>query len=58
MATTAQAEHDIIKEEDSREAQDLAIINSALELAWQRKVSPEETKAILEELCLCQETDC
>ncbi len=52
------SEHDIIKEEDSREAQDLAIINSALELAWQRKVSPEETKAILEELYLCQETDC
>lgn len=48
------SEHDIIREEDSREAQDLTVINSALELAWQRRMSPEETKAILEELSLCQ----
>ncbi len=52
------SEHDIITEEDLREALDLAIINSALELAWQRRVFPEETKTILEELSLCQQSDC
>ncbi len=51
------SEHDIIREKDSREAQDLTIINSVLELAWQRRVSPEKTKAILEELSLCQQSD-
>ena len=47
------SEHNIIREEDSREAQDLTVINSALELAWQRRISPDETRTILEELSLC-----
>ena len=48
------SEHDIIREEDSREAQDVTVINSALEIAWQRRMSPEKTDTILAELSLCR----
>jgi hypothetical protein len=46
-------ENNIIKEEDVREAQDLTVINSVLELERQRQVSPELTKEIMEALSLC-----
>ena len=46
-------ENNIIKEEDLREAQDLTVINSVLELERQRRLSPELTKEIMESLCLC-----
>lgn len=43
----------IIKEEDLREAQDLTVINSVLELERQRQVSPDLTKEIMEALSKC-----
>lgn len=46
-------ENNIIKEEDLREAQDLTVINSVLELERQRQVSPQLTKEIMEALSLC-----
>lgn len=46
-------ENNIIKEEDVREAQDLTVINSVLELERQRQVSPELTQEIMEALSLC-----
>jgi hypothetical protein len=46
-------ENNIIKEEDVREAQDLMVINSVLELERQRQLSPELTKEIMEALSLC-----
>lgn len=46
-------ENNIIKEEDLRDAQDLTVINSVLELERQRRVSPELTKEIMEALSLC-----
>ena len=45
-------ENNIIKEEDVREAQDLTVINSVLELERQRQVSPELTQEIMEALSL------
>ncbi|MFN0195779.1 MAG: hypothetical protein ACKVT0_03490 [Planctomycetaceae bacterium] len=39
-------ENDLIKEEELREAQDLTVINSVLELERQRQVSPDLTKEI------------
>ena len=35
-------------------AQDVTVINSALEIAWQRRMSPEKTDTILAELSLCR----
>ena len=46
-------ENNIIKEEDLREAQDLTVINSVLELEHQRQLSPDLTKEIMDALCLC-----
>jgi len=46
-------ENNIIKEQDLREAQDLTVINSVLELERQRQVSPELTREIVEALSLC-----
>jgi len=46
-------ENSILKEEDFREAQDLTVINSVLELEHQRQISPDLTKQIMSELSLC-----
>ena len=45
-------QNDIIKEEDVREAQDLTVINSVLELERQAQVSPELTREIMQALSL------
>ena len=45
-------ESDIIKESDLREAQDVAVVNSVLELEYHREISPEITGEILNELAL------
>ncbi|MFH1756079.1 MAG: DNA-binding protein [Candidatus Latescibacterota bacterium] len=44
-------ENNIIKEEDLREAQHLSVINSVLEVEHQRRVAPELTKEIMDNLC-------
>lgn len=43
----------IIKEDEVREAQDLTVINSVLELEHQRRLSPELTKEIMDALSSC-----
>lgn len=50
-------ENNIIREEDVRQAQELTVINSVLELQWQQKVSPELTQEVIVDLCLCQGPD-
>ena len=44
-------ENSIIKEDSLRDAQDLSVINSVLEFEFQRRLAPEVTKEILNELC-------
>lgn len=46
-------ENSIIREDELREAQDLTVINSVLELEHQRQLSPELTKEIMDALSLC-----
>ena len=43
----------IIEEEDYREAQDVTVINSVLELEHQRRLSPDPTKEIMSRLSIC-----
>ncbi len=45
--------NNLIKEEELREAQDITVINSVLELEHQKLVAPDLTKDIMRELCLC-----
>lgn len=45
--------NNMIKEEDVREAQELAVINSVLELERQRQISPELTKEMMDAISLC-----
>lgn len=45
-------ENNIIKEGDSRDAQELTVINSVLELERQQRVSPELTREIMKALSL------
>ena len=47
-------ENNIIREEEMREAQNLAVINSLLELQHQRQILPEPTREIMQELSLCE----
>ncbi len=46
-------ENNIIKEDDLREAQDLTVINSVLELERQRQISPNLTREIIQALSQC-----
>jgi hypothetical protein len=43
-------QNDMIKEDVLREAQEVSIINSVLELAYQRQIEPERTAEVLESL--------
>lgn len=44
----------IIREDVLRAAQEVAVINSVLELEYQRHLDPELTKEIVDSLCLCE----
>ena len=46
-------ENNIIKEDEHRDALELSVINSVLELEWQREIAPDLTKQITQALCKC-----
>lgn len=46
-------DNSILKEADFREAQDLTVINSVLELEHQQQIAPESTRQIMAELGPC-----
>jgi len=51
-------ENDMIREDVLREAEELAVINSVLELQWQRQLAPELTEEILRFVNFCPEPAC
>lgn len=46
--------HDLIAQDVLQEAQEVAVVNSVLDLEYQRHVAPDLTKEIMQSLCLCQ----
>ena len=43
----------LIKEDEHRDALELSVINSVLEIERQREIAPELTKQIMQSLCKC-----
>jgi hypothetical protein len=51
-------QNDMIQEDVLRDAQELAAINSLLEVQWQRRVAPELMAELLRVVNVCPEPDC
>ena len=46
--------NDLISQDVLQEAQEVAVVNSVLDLEHQRQIAPELTKEIMQSLCLCK----
>ncbi|MFV1964664.1 MAG: hypothetical protein ACC628_04525, partial [Pirellulaceae bacterium] len=50
-------QNNLIKEVENQEAQEIAAINSILELEHLKRIAPKVTEALIRDSCVCKDMD-